>query len=72
MQHPQPDNCERGFEVADDDGVGLKIMNNKYHWDPKEYARSSSEQQKWARELIQKLDLMIKPDIILIGSISSI
>ncbi len=28
-----------------------------YQWDPEEYARHSSEQEKWARELITKLDL---------------
>ena len=47
--------------------VMLNNMNNKYNWDPKEYARSSSVQQKWAMELIQKLNLKGLEKILDIG-----
>jgi len=36
-------------------------------WDPEDYHKSSSEQQKWARELIAKLDLVGNERVLDIG-----
>jgi trans-aconitate 2-methyltransferase len=38
-----------------------------YHWNPEEYARHSTEQAKWARELITKLNLRGNERVLDIG-----
>jgi len=39
-----------------------------YKWDVRDYSRSSSEQQKWARELLEKLKLSGNEQVLDIGS----
>ena len=39
-----------------------------YKWDPTEYACNSANQQKWARELIAKMNLQGKESLLDIGS----
>jgi trans-aconitate 2-methyltransferase len=43
-------------------------MASKYQWDVRDYSKSSSEQQKWARELIDKLNLSGDERVLDIGS----
>jgi cyclopropane fatty-acyl-phospholipid synthase-like methyltransferase len=38
-----------------------------YKWDVRDYSRSSSEQQKWARELLEKLKLRGNEQVLDIG-----
>lgn len=42
-------------------------MNNKYRWDAQDYAKHSSAQQTWARELIVKLNLAGDEDVLDLG-----
>ena len=43
------------------------MADNSYRWDVNEYSSSSSTQQKWARELINKLNLNGNEHILDIG-----
>lgn len=40
---------------------------NTYNWNAKDYERNSLAQQKWARELIEKLDLTGSEDVLDLG-----
>jgi len=42
-------------------------MDKKYNWDAQDYAKHSSAQQTWARELILKLDLAGNEDVLDLG-----
>jgi cyclopropane fatty-acyl-phospholipid synthase-like methyltransferase len=42
-------------------------MGAGYQWNPKDYARNSTAQLDWARELIGKLDLHGDEDLLDIG-----
>jgi trans-aconitate 2-methyltransferase len=50
------------------DGKGPTGAGMMYQWDAQEYRKSSSEQQKWARELIARLRLRGNETVLDVGS----
>ena len=54
------------YAVAELNGL-CGIIMNKYNWNAKDYEKNSQTQQKWARELIEKLQLKGTENVLDLG-----